>query len=254
MTEPATTTRTSPWSRRDPGAWFAPAMPVAVVGLGAAVVVSLDDPVAGALFALAAVAVLIAAFLLGRDRPVRVATGEVTLAGGVLRGPRFPMRAPNPALAGWAVLAVVLVGCGVLCVVLALTRRAPAFLIGAVVCAVAGGMLAGAALTGLRRDRTEPPSVLLAGAGVVFEAGAGTRLIPWDEITAVEAVTAFGRNAIVIRCGRRRQSVRTARLACDPATVYHAVRFYWCSSHARSVLGTGVALERIRGGRLEVVA
>lgn len=117
--------------------------------------------------------------------------------------------------------------------------------------------------------RLAPGKVILSPAGVYHRSLTSTHFIPWYAIVAVSAfwlgtpviaVKAYPSEDTRVRCYMGRfgsgevqflpiMVIRTAWLAADPVTVYHALSFYHAHPDLRAELGTPNAIHRIRNGR-----
>jgi hypothetical protein len=114
-----------------------------------------------------------------------------------------------------------------------------------------------------------PGKVILSPAGVYHRGLTSTHFVPWHAIVAVSARW-IGTPIIAVRAmpspdtrvrrymGRFGSGevqflpimiIRTAWLATDPATVYHALSFYGSHPDLRTELGTPDGLDRISNGR-----
>jgi hypothetical protein len=262
--------------RRDRGAWFKPAMTIAVLAALVAFPLGIGNPVAGGLVGAGALLLFAAALLLPRPRPPRVSLDDVRLPDAVLRGPRFPMRRPRAAVTAWTIFAVVMLTSAVLLAIMAVTERQPKNLVGTGLLGLFGTVFVLAVVAYVRRDRTNPPGITVAEPGIVV-VGNAARLITWDEIDDVTAAVqdlmsgwwSVRQNVIGIdvrdapesrrvrfgllaswMVGNGDAEVRTVQLDTDPVTTYYALRFYWRNPDSRRELGSEVAVERIRSGRL----
>lgn len=117
--------------------------------------------------------------------------------------------------------------------------------------------------------RLAPGKLILSSAGVDHRSLTSTHFIPWSAIVGVSAewlgtpiiaVKAFPSTDTRVRryMGRFGSGevqflpvmvIRTAWLATDPTTVYHALSFYHAHPDLRAELATPAALHRISNGR-----
>jgi hypothetical protein len=139
---------------------------------------------------------------------------------------------------------------------------------GVAVVAAAAGVVVGWLLVAMLR--LAPGEVVLSPAGIDHRSLASTYFVPWHAVVEVSAVWLSTPVIAVLALlspqarlhsllGRRFRTgevqflpimvIRTAWLAADPVTVYHALSFYHLRPELRGELTTHDAIHRIESGR-----
>jgi hypothetical protein len=167
----------------------------------------------------------------------------------------------------WLTAVLVMTELGALALTVALVLSATAA--GVVMAVVIGALAMVVGWFLVTMLRLAPGKLILSPTGVYHRSLTSTHFIPWSAIVGVSAewvgtpiiaVTAFPSADTRVRRSMGRfgsgevqflplMVIRTAWLATDPTTVYHALSFYHARPDLRAELATPSALDRISNGR-----
>jgi hypothetical protein len=172
---------------------------------------------------------------------------------------------------GWSYywLTTVLAICELVALVVTAALAVSATVVGVASAVIVGALVLATGWFLVSMLRLAPGKVILYPTGVYHRGLTSTHFIPWYAIFAVSAYW-LGTPVIAVKAypsedtrvrrymGRFGSGevqflpfmvIRTAWLAADPATVYHALFFYHAHPDLRAELATPYAVQRIRNGR-----
>lgn len=191
-------------------------------------------------------------------------TGTLTAAPAGTKGVRFGYSAWSYY---WLTAVLVMTELAALALTVALAMSAT--VVGVVTAVVIGVLVLVVGWFLVTMLRLAPGNLILSPSGVYHRSLTSTHFIPWDAIVAVSAewigtpiiaVKAFPSQDTQLRRSMGRfgsgevqflplMVIRTAWLATDPTTVYHALSFYHAHPDLRAELATPAAPDRIGNGR-----